>query len=575
MLHELPILFTVGVALFAALSLGHAAQKIHLPRVTAYLLVGLLFAPYSISLLPTKLNSGSLNKTLHLASEQLHLLHPVADLAMALVLFAMGCHFSLVHFRRIMNRALHLSRGETFFTFLCVFAGIGLLGTDMYSACLYGVLALATAPATTMLVLKETESEGPVTEYATTLVALNNLVAVLIFECLFVVIASIDGQLESHWSQEFMRLAISLGLATTLGVSGGLVVSYTCLYLPRKRWLLATMAFVALILGLCESYHLPYLLTFLAMGIVVANCSELAKELVQELASITSFLCVIFFIVHGADMNIGALWAAGMVGVVYIACRTFGKFIGIYATAQKEGPTVRTWLGLTLISQAGAALTLAGQAAARNPDRCLPIQQVILGSVVFFEILGPILVRQAVIRSGETPLDRAISHSTTSPWEGVQELFNRIVTAFGGNPWANSDPSELTVGQLMRRNVKGIPVSADFDAVAHWIEHSHDNTFPVVDEIGDLVGVIYYTDIRDAIFDPMVNKLVRAADLTVEPHLKLTPADPLKSAIDHIRDGSHDAIPVVSAEGEQYLGLVRRKDLIRFFRRSQSEPENT
>lgn len=567
---ESSIVFSVGVVLIAALLFGHIAAKFHLPRVTAYLLVGLLIAPHTLSLIPaTTFSESAAWKHLHQLSEHLRLLHPIADLAMALVLLNMGCHFTLVHFRRIMGRAFRLSRGELFCTFMCVLGGLILLRIDLYTGCLYAVLAMATAPATTMLVLKETESEGPITEYTTSLVAINNLVSVLAFELLFLVISWNDGRLQEPWASELMHLLVKLGGSVAIGAAGGLAISYLCGRFESKRWLVVVMAIVLLVLGICLSTAIPYLLTFLAMGVTVANASDRANDISASLARLTSLLCVLFFVIHGADMNMGALFAAGLTGVAYIVCRTFGKFIGIYVTAQQEGPAVRNWLGLALVSQAGAALTLAGQAAARNPERCIGIQQVILGSVVFFEIIGPILVRQAVIRGGETPLDRAIEHTSTTVWEGIQQVGNRLLVAIGRDPWAKTPVETLTVGHLMRRNVKGIQASATFDEVAHWIEHSHDNTFPVVNETEDLVGVIKYVDIRDNVFDPGLATLVNATDLAVSPKMTLHPDDPLRSAIDHFRRGSEDAIPIVERETNRYLGLARRKDLIRFFRRTQ------
>lgn len=567
--HHSSILLIVGGILIAALLFGRLSGILHLPRVTAYLLVGLCLAPYTLSLVPEGIAESSLIHTLKDVGEQLHHLHPLADLAMALVLFNMGCRFTLVHFRRIRERAYHLSRGELFFTFMFVFGGLVLLHIDLYSACLYGVLALATAPATTMLVLKEAESEGPLTEYATTLVALNNLVAVVAFEFLFFLISWHDGELVRPWPRELLQLFLLLCGSLLLGLAGGLVVSYLCGRFEPKRWLLVLASAITFVLGICLTYDLPYLLTFLAMGLTVANSSDHADDIVKELTRITSLLCLIFFVVHGAEMNIGALIAAGSVGLVYIGCRTVGKFVGIYATAAKEGRRVRQWLGLTLISQAGAALTLAGQAAARNPDRCAAIQQVILGSVVFFEIVGPILVRQAVVRSGETPLDKAIMHTSTSVWEGLQSVANRLLVALGRDPFAKSPVESLTVGQLMRRNVKGIQASSHFDDVAHWIEHSHDNTFPVIGIDEELLGVIRYLDIRDTVFDPELAPLVNASDMAVEPQLTLHADDCLTKALDYFRAGTHDAIPIVERETNRYVGLVRRKDLIRFFRRTQ------
>ena len=568
MVHESSIVLSVGALLTAALLVGRLSGILHLPRVTAYLLVGLTLSPFTLSLLPLELAPPLLASGVRRVADHVHHLHPLADLAMALVLFNMGCHFTLVHFRKIMRRAFHLSRGELFCTLGFVAGGLLLLNVDLLSALLYGVLAMATAPATTMLVLKETESEGAVTEFTTALVALNNLVAVLAFEFLLFAISWVDGELPGFWLSELASLLGTLVASVLLGCLGGLVVSYLCGRFEEKHWLVLLAAAVMFVLGVCLSYELPYLLTFLAMGITVANSSDRSEDMVQLLSSLTGLLCVLFFVVHGAEMDISALLGAGLVGVGYIVLRMIGKYLGIYVTAVREGRRVRRWLGLTLISQAGAALTLAGQAAEWDPDRCAPIRQVILGSVVFFEVLGPILVRQAVVRAGEMPLDKAIMHTSTTVWEGLQQVLNRIVVALGRDPFARSSVDALTVGQLMRRNIKGIPPTATFDEVAQWIEHSHDNTFPVVDEDQGFLGVIRYYDIRDTVFDVGLSVLVIASDMATEPELTLTSEDPLTDALEYFRHGRYDAIPIVDRETNKYVGLVRRKDLIRFFRRT-------
>ena len=127
----------------------------------------------------------------------------------------------------------------------------------------------------------------------------------------------------------------------------------------------------------------------------------------------------------------------------------------------------------------------------------------------------------------------------------------------------------MTVGQLMRRNVKGIEASASFDDVVHWIEHSHDNTFPVIGSEGELAGVIRYMDIRDNVFYPELSRLVNAADLATPPQLTLHPDDSLDKVLNYFRQGTHDAVPVIDRETRRYVGLARRKDLIRFVRRAK------
>ena len=167
---ENQLVLSLGLFLIAALVAGQIAYWIRLPRVTAYLLTGLVLGPHALAVVPER---------------HLPLFHPLGEMAMALVLFNMGCHFSLSFFRRILRRALRLSVGELTATFLLVTCGLLLVGQAWPIAVLLGVLALATAPATTILVLDESDSEGPLTEYVFALVALNNFAAVILFELAF------------------------------------------------------------------------------------------------------------------------------------------------------------------------------------------------------------------------------------------------------------------------------------------------------------------------------------------------------------------------------------------------------
>ena len=187
---------TLGLLLAAALLAGMLAERLRLPKVTAYLMVGLLLGPYAMDSLPTAVTEFLPEFLLNLKTipeRHLVFLDPLAKLAMALVLFNMGCSFSLQHIRSHWKSIVRLSAGELILTMLLVSIGLRFLGQSWELAVLFGVLALATAPATTVLVLKESQSEGPVTRYANTLVALNNIVAILLFEVLLVAILAMEG----------------------------------------------------------------------------------------------------------------------------------------------------------------------------------------------------------------------------------------------------------------------------------------------------------------------------------------------------------------------------------------------
>jgi len=580
-----PVMITLGLMLLAALVGGAMGLWLKLPKVTSYLLVGLALGPFGMGLLLANVSGKEAGDAYREFFEaQLAYLIPLERLAMALVLFQMGCHFTLAQFRRILHRVSRISLGELGLTFLLVTGGLLLLravvSADVLGreipwqmALLLGVLALATAPATTILVLKENQSEGPVTEYATALVALNNLVCVLLFEVLFLTIRHFDGELSRPISQELLRLARDILGGIGLGMIAGLAVSYASglVVLAARQVLL--IAAVAALLGICQKFDVPFLLTFLAMGATVANAADQPRELLKHLDQPTKLFCVVFFVIHGSHLNVPALYHAGLIGVAYIVLRTCGKVFGIFLTAggRHEDAYARPWLSLTMLAQAGAAITLASMAA--DPVRGLgqlgvDIKAIIVGTVVFFEILGPIALKFALLKAGEVPLGMAIRHDTTTPLAELGALINRLMVAAGFPSWKGMPAGKLTIGQVMQRNPKSIDAGATFDDLVDFIERSRDNTFPVTDKEGQLVGVIRYQQLRNALFDAEVGALVAAHDLLVPPGITVHADDPLTATWEHFRSSPDDTIPVVSRDPEgQLVGIVRRKELMRMFSR--------
>ncbi len=564
----------------AALLAGQLARLLHLPSVTAYLLVGLAMGPHTPLLKLIERAAGQFGYSIslagnHLSEEHLALLEPVGKFAIALVLFNIGCRLPISSFRRIVKRLLPISLGELITTMVLVTGGLWLLGAlwgdtglNWQTAVLFGALALATAPATTVLVLKESRSEGPLTEFTTGLVALNNLASIVVFELLFVVIHATRGGDASIGSigAEYLDLTRNLIAASMLGLLAGLAVSFFCGIVPATRWLVLLTAVIAPLMAACELLHVPYLLTFLIMGITVASTSDLADEICETLDRLTGLLCVVFFVIHGAAMDLGKLWAAGAVGVAYIAVRCAGKYFGVYFTADahRDGPHVKRWLGSALLSQAGAAIALSAIAADRDKALGEQLQHIILGTVVFFEIVGPILVRTAVLRAGEVPVATAIFHSASSPVEQFRSMKFRILQSFGINPLNGNSADQLDVNRVTSRNVKPLLANTPFDQVLVHIEHSHDNTYPVVTDANLLIGVLRYPDVRDVIFEPALYTLVTAEDLAVPAKKVLKQDDTVDEAWRLLKDGRDDCIPVVTTEPpHHYVGVVRRRGLLR------------
>lgn len=559
------IIFTLGIFLAAGLLAGTLGELFRLPKVTAYLLIGVILGPAILDLIP---------------HEHLEELKPLTDLAMALVLFGLGNHFTLSRLRRLFKRVLPLSIGEVLGTFFIVFVGLLLVGESPGAAILLGALAIATAPATTILVLKEMQSEGPISEYTGILVALNNLISIIAFEVIFVAVFFLQGD-SAHASvlPQLGHLLLDIFGSVFIGVFGGLMISYGSSIIKGSRRLIMFVGLIALALGLCRTTGVPYMLTFLAMGFTVANslAEEDVPKVEAELYPLTGFLCVLFFIIHGAELKPQQFIEAGLIGGSYIVLRLVGKYIGIFIPARMRGeePEVSLWLGTALFAQAGAAIALSAIAVSRDPVLGGHLQTIILGSVVFFEIVGPIMIRQSVLRAGEVPLIHAIHHTAGDPISEFQSMIRRFLVSFGLLSEIDQPPDQILVEQLYRKNVKGIAQTATFNEVISFIEHSHDNTFPVIGPNEEVVGVIRYQDLSNTLFDPKIGSLVRAADLANSLETVVYPDDSLARVWSKFREGSYDCLPVVSREQpHRMLGVIRRWEILKYYIKGHRSAQN-
>lgn len=376
MISDIHIAATFGLLLGFSLLAGVLADRIHLPKVTAYLVTGLILGP-------------SMLDWIHEDHAQAY--EPMLQMAIAMVLFNLGCQFPLRRIRQIASRGVLMSLGEITATMLLVTGGLFIIGQPLEVAILLGALALATAPATTVLVFKEFAADGQVTEYASFLVALNNFASIIIFETAFLAISVSQGNVQAPFSAELLVLVRNILGSVAAGLLTGLLLSVVCGLLSSSRWLVMLVAVTTFLLGICHSLDIPYLLTFLVMGFTVANTSDLTDRIVDELDHLTGLLCVLFFAVHGAELDIVAFRTLGVVGVVYIICRVAGKYVGTSTVASLIGQPaeVRKWLGTTLFAQAGAAIALSTIAVHRNPELGGAVQVVILDRSSSSRSLGP------------------------------------------------------------------------------------------------------------------------------------------------------------------------------------------
>lgn len=551
---------SLGILLVAGVIAGYLAGWIGVPKVSLYIVAGLFIGPSVLGWIP---------------AEHLHEFDPVLRLALAMVMLEIGSRFRVGMIKRIIRAAVPLSLGELVFTFAIVTLALFLFGEPLNASLLLGGLALATAPATTIVVLREYDSEGPVTSYTYFLVALNNLAAIVGFEVLFAVAAFLEEGGRLDVTARVNQLSIDLVGSTLLGIVSGMIVSLVAALTREGQRTLAVFAITIFILGLCEVLGTPYLLTFLAMGVTMANSSRHTNETFKGLQTVLAVLYVVFFVTAGAELNLDALYSVGTIGAVYVVARCTGKYFGIRFTAfwQQELPEVQRYLGATLIAQAGAAIALVQIASSRDPVLGAHLQTIIIGTVVVFEIAGPLLTRWAVVQAGEVPVAHLVQPERPGLVQSLKAIISQIRISFGHDPLMKRDRKDLKVSDLMRKNVKSLSNSADFLEVLDFIEHSRHQVYPVTDTEGCLLSVIRYRDLQSVLFDREVAPLVRAEDLSIATDLYLTPETPIEEAFRRCEKTEDDVIPVVdSPETLRLVGLLERRDIVRFIKTDHKLP---
>jgi CBS domain-containing protein len=263
--------------------------------------------------------------------------------------------------------------------------------------------------------------------------------------------------------------------------------------------------------------------------------------------------------------------------VAYVVARTLGKWMGaaIGARLGAFGPNETKYIGLTLMAQAGVAIGLAGQLAHNWPVGGKLLETIVLGSVVVFELIGPLAVRHGLVRSGEVPILALLQkRAPVSALEGMHNVVHHFRSSLGVPVGHRlEDPGDILVKHIMRQNVETVLHSTPYYALLKHIAHSRYDRFPVVDDGGHFIGVIDYTEIRNLLFEPALVPLVVAGDLTATAQYCLNPNQPLREALKILQKHRNISyFPVVDPEDSQKLvGILNQNDVLAAFRRLGQE----
>ena len=403
-------LIGLAVAMVGGLMLSRLTKLIHLPAVTAYLVAGLLLGPFCIGALQVQgLGFNSLG--------QVETMKIISQTALGFIAFSMGNEFRLKQLRAMGKSAIIIGIVQAVIATIVVdiaLIALHMLFPEMISipcAITLGAIASATAPAATMMVVRQYKADGPMTRLLMLVVAIDDAVGLLLFSVSFGIASALASGAVSIMAV-IVEPIVEIVLSLVLGAAMGWLLNWVERFFhSRSKRMTISIAFVMLTVGLSMitfkvgPVHCGFSLLLVCMmtGTIFCNICPTSEELMERVENWTMPLNVLFFVLSGAelDLNVLAQPVTLMVGVVYIIARSLGKYFGAaFSSDMTHQPqTIVRHLGITLLPQAGVALGMA-MTAATLADGALA-RNVVLFSVLVYELVGPALTKRSLMAVGE------------------------------------------------------------------------------------------------------------------------------------------------------------------------------
>ncbi|MBQ2284282.1 MAG: cation:proton antiporter [Clostridia bacterium] len=417
-------LLCLSVALFAGLMLSRVAKLLKLPAVTAYLVAGILVGPYVLG----SLGFSGLGFT---SMENIDAYDIIPDVALGFIAFSIGNEFRLSQLKQIGKQATIIGIFQALLACILVDAaliGIHFIAPDKLSlpaAITLGAVATATAPAATLMVVRQYKAKGPLTDILLPIVALDDAVGLIVFAVSFgiakaLIVGSID--IISIIVEPLLEVVLSLVLGAVMGY---LFTFFEKFFHSRSKRLAMSVTFVLLTVALSMlkfeigGIHISFssLLVCMMLGTVFCNICDFSEELMDRIDRWTAPLFILFFVISGAELELSIFKDLGIVciGLVYIVARCIGKYFGasISAKATKCDSKIVKYLGITLFPQAGVALGMAIKAEELGPEGVI-VANITLFAVLIYEIVGPFLTKISLLKAGEIKPEEKVSARDTA-----------------------------------------------------------------------------------------------------------------------------------------------------------------
>ena len=422
------MLILLSFSILSGLIMSRAAKLVNLPSVTAYLVAGLLIGPFV-------LGRAGIRGIGFSTMEEVNSFSIISQAALGFIAFEIGNEFRLKDLKTMGRSAITVGILQAVITTIVV--DIALLSLhflfpsliSMSSAITLGAIAAATAPAATLMVVKQYKAQGPMTKLLLMVVAIDDAVGLVLFSLSFGMATAMETGAISI-TGVLVEPLVELVLSILLGVLGGVGLNVLEKYFhSRSKRMSLAVAFVMMTVGVSMlswkvggvKCGFSLLLVCMVEGTVFCNINETSQELMDRVDRWTGPLNMLFFVLSGAELDLSVLSKPMVlfIGLVFIAFRSLGKISGAYLSCrmEKTSPIIQKYLGITLLPQAGVALGMA--LTARNLADGEVVGNVVLFAVLLYELFGPTLTKWALLKAGEISIEGKKSARTPNSGDTV------------------------------------------------------------------------------------------------------------------------------------------------------------
>ncbi len=397
------LLYYMGIIILTGLIFGKLAKYIRLPNVTGYIFGGLIIGPSILGFFGAEI----------VPSNIVDILTPISEIALGFIAFTIGTEFQLSYFKKVGIKPIVIAVFESLFAVIFIFVVLLLFKVEVGFALVLASIGAATAPAATLMVIKQYKAKGEVTETLMSVVAIDDATAMIFFG-ISVAIAKAIGSSSTNitWTvfKPIVEVVISLSIGFVIGLLLTLLLKWFTGRSNRISVVTSLLLITVSISSIFSHFNVPFgfssLLSCMMAGAVLTNLATDRKtsSILELIDRFTPPIMISFFVLAGIGLELSVLKTVGIIGMIYIVMRVVGKWTGAWFGAKitKASPEVQKYLGFSLIPQAGVAIGLSLIARTiLEPTQAAQLTAVILSATLIYELIGPLITKISLQKAGE------------------------------------------------------------------------------------------------------------------------------------------------------------------------------